>query len=597
MSEERRLVTILFADVSGSTALGETLDPEDLRALLTRYYAIARDVVAEYGGTIEKFIGDAVMAVFGLPTAHGDDAERALGAALDLRDRVRADPRLGDRLPIRLGVASGDVVARRDAAAGEDFLITGDAVNVAARLQQGADPWAIQVTDRTTRAARGFKFGPLADLDAKGKSRPIPSRPLLGRGRSERARLPMIGRDADLAQLELVARRVFTERRPFLVTVVASAGTGKTRLVEALLERLPELGPAGTVAIAQCLPYGQRLTYWPLRAVLHHLVGTDDDCSPADLRRAVEAWLTDHDVPDAQAVGSALLATVGAADLEVVDRAAIFAAWRTALEAAAAGGPLTLILEDLHWSSDSLLDLLESLVQPRADLPILIVAIARPELLDRRANWGSGRRNVLTLALEPLPGPDIAVLVEHLVEGASPEIVDEVVARAEGNPFYAGEIVRALVEQVGSPLEPGAAREALKRLPDTVQATLLARLDLLDGAERRVLQLGSVFGRSFSAAGVAALDPELGTAGRGDHRPADRSGPGPPVRGARSRLPPHPDPRGGVRHAAARRARPAARAGGRVAGRARRGPPRGRRGTHRRPRPRGRHPGDRAGPR
>ncbi len=510
MSEERRLVTILFADVSGSTALGETLDPEDLRALLTRYYAIARDVVAEYGGTIEKFIGDAVMAVFGLPTAHGDDAERALGAALDLRDRVRADPRLGDRLPIRLGVASGDIVARRDAAAGEDFLITGDAVNVAARLQQGADPWAIQVTDRTTRAARGFKFGPLADVDAKGTSRPIPSRLLLGRGRAERARLPMVGRDADLAQLELVARRVFTERRPFLVTVVASAGTGKTRLVEALLERLPEIGTAGTVATAQCLPYGQRLTYWPLRAVLHHLVGTDDDWSPADLRRAVEGWLTDHDVPDAQAVGSALLATVGAADLEVVDRAAIFAAWRTALEVAAAGEPLTLILEDLHWSSDSLLDLLESLVQPRADLPILIVAIARPELLDRRANWGSGRRNVLTLALEPLPGPDIAVLVEHLVEGASPEIVEEVVARAEGNPFYAGEIVRALVEQVGSPLEPGAAREALKRLPDTVQATLLARLDLLDGAERRVLQLGSVFGRSFSAAGVAALDPELG---------------------------------------------------------------------------------------
>jgi len=509
MSEERRLVTVLFADVSGSTALGESLDPEDLRALLTRYYAVARDVVAEYGGTIEKFIGDAVMAVFGLPTAHGDDAERALGAALDLRDRVRADPRLGERLPIRLGVASGDIVARRGAAAGEDFLITGDAVNVAARLQQGADPWTIQVTDRTARAARGYKFGPLTALEARGKSQPIPSRPLLGRGRAERARLPMIGRDADLAQLELVARRVFTERRPFLVTVVAPAGTGKTRLVEALLDRLPELGPAGTVAVAQCLPYGQRLTYWPLRAVLHHLVGTDDDVSPAELRRAVEAWLLDHDVPDAQAVGNALLATVGAGDLEVVDRAAIFAAWRTALEAAAAGGPLTLILEDLHWSSDSLLDLLESLVQPRADLPILIIAIAWPELLDRRANWGSGRRNALSLALEPLPGPDVAVLVEHLVEGVAPEIVEEVVARADGNPFYAGEIVRALVEQVGSPLEPGAAREALKRLPDTVQATLLARLDILDSDEGRMLQLGSVFGRSFSPAGIAALDPQL----------------------------------------------------------------------------------------
>jgi class 3 adenylate cyclase len=184
MSEERRLVTILFADVSGSTALGESLDPEDLRALLTRYYAVARDVVAEYGGTLEKFIGDAVMAVFGLPTAHGDDAERALGAALDLRDRVRDDPRLGERLPIRLGVASGDIVARRDAAAGEDFLVTGDAVNVAARLQQGADPWAILATDRTARAARGFKFGSVVQLEAKGKAQPIAARGLLGRGRA-----------------------------------------------------------------------------------------------------------------------------------------------------------------------------------------------------------------------------------------------------------------------------------------------------------------------------------------------------------------------------------------------------------------------------
>ncbi|MFI5261153.1 MAG: adenylate/guanylate cyclase domain-containing protein [Candidatus Limnocylindrales bacterium] len=509
MTEERRLVTILFADVIGSTALGESLDPEELRALLTRYYGHARDVVGEYGGTLEKFIGDAVMAVFGLPVAHGDDAERALGAAIDLRDRVRDDPRLGDRLPIRLGVASGDIVARRDAAAGDDFMVTGDAVNVAARLQQGADPWAIQVTDRTARAARGFKFGPLAELEARGKARPVPARRLIGRGREQRARLPMIGRDADLAQLELVARRVFTERRPFLVTVVAPAGTGKTRLVEALLERLPALGPASAVAIAQCLPYGQRLTYWPLRAVLQHLVGTDDAASPDEFRHAVGSWLRAQAVDDAEAVGRALLATVGAADLEVVDRAALFGAWRTALEAAATAGPLTLILEDLHWSSDSLLDLLDSLVQPRADLPILIVAIARPELLDRRASWSGGRRNALSLALEPLPPADVATLVEHLVEGVSPEIVEEVVARADGNPFYAGEIVRALIEQVGAPLEPSAAHEALKRLPDTVQATLLARLDLLDGAERRMLQLGSVFGRSFGLPGIVALDESI----------------------------------------------------------------------------------------
>ncbi|HEX7474212.1 MAG TPA: adenylate/guanylate cyclase domain-containing protein, partial [Candidatus Limnocylindrales bacterium] len=357
MTEERRLVTILFADVRGSTALGESLDPEDLRALLSRYYAISREVVADYGGTIEKFIGDAVMAVFGLPIAHGDDAERALRAALDIRDRVRDDPRLGERLPIRLGVASGEVVARRDAAEGQDFLITGDAVNVAARLQQGADAWAILVAERTASSAGGFRFGLAVGLDAKGKSVPVPARALLGRADRARRRLPMIGREADLQQLELVARRVFTERRPFLVSVVAPAGTGKTRLLEALLDRLPELDPNAKVAVAQCLPYGQRLTYWPLRAVLHRLTATTDDTPPDRLRSTTEAWLRDRGVADAAGVAGSLLATVGAADLEVVDRMALFGAWRTAVEAAAADGPLALVLEDLHWSSDSLLDL------------------------------------------------------------------------------------------------------------------------------------------------------------------------------------------------------------------------------------------------
>ena len=509
MTEERRLVTILFADVRGSTALGESLDPEDLRALLSRYYGIAREVVADYGGTIEKFIGDAVMAVFGLPVAHGDDAERALGAAMDLRDRVRDDPRLGERLPIRLGVASGEVVARRDAAEDQDFLITGDAVNVAARLQQGGDAWSITVADRTATSAGGFRFGPAVGVDAKGKAVAIAARSLLGRAARARRRLPMIGRDADLMQLELVARRAFTERRPFLVSIVAPAGTGKTRLLEALVDRLPDLAGNATVALAQCLPYGQRLTYWPLRAVLHRLTGTTDDTAPDALRSITEAWLRDRGVLDATAVAGQLLATVGAADLEVVDRTLLFGAWRTALEAAASDGPIALVLEDLHWSSDSLLDLIDSIVQPRGELPILIVALARPELLERRPTWSGGRRNALSLALDPLSAPDVATLVEHLVEGASPHVIEAVVERADGNPFYAGEIARTLVEQVGPSLDPAAVREALFRLPDTVQATVLARLDLLDPADRRMLQVGAVFGRSFLPRGVAAVEPSL----------------------------------------------------------------------------------------
>ncbi len=510
MTEERRLVTILFADVRGSTTLGESMDPEDLRALLGRYYSIAREVIAEYGGTLEKFIGDAVMAVFGLPVAHGDDASRALGAALDLRDRVRSDPRLGERLPLRLGVASGEVVARRDAAAGEDFLITGDAVNTAARLQQDAEPWSIVVADRTALSAGDFFFGAATRVDARGKAVPVTARLLLGRRSRSRRHLPMIGRDADLLQLELIARRVVTERRPFLVSIVAPAGTGKTRLVEALLDRLPEIGgDGGTVAIAQCLPYGQRLTYWPLRSVLERFVGIDDDMSPDVARQATTDWLASHDVEDASVVADALLATIGVTEVGNVDRAVLFSAWRTALEAAAANGPLTLVLEDLHWSSDSLLDLLDSLVQPRPDLPILIIAVARPELLERRASWSGGRRNSLSLALEPLGAPDIATLVSHLVEGVSPDVIEAVVERADGNPFYAGEIVRALVEQAGPALDGKVARETLQRLPDTVQATVLARLDLVSSEERRVLQVGSVFGRGFVLAGIVALDPSL----------------------------------------------------------------------------------------
>ena len=279
MSDERRVVTVLFADVTGSTALGETLDPEDLRALLSRYYAIAKDVVAAHGGTVEKFIGDAVMAVFGLRRAHGDDAVRALSAAMELRDRVRSDPRLGERMPIRLGVNTGDVVASRDLGS-DDFLVTGDAVNVAARIQQTASPWSVVAGERTVRAARSeFRFGAPQRVDAKGKSEPLSVFELLGRAHSIAGRGPIFGRDADLAQMDLVARRAFDEQRPFLVSVIAPAGTGKTRVLEEFLDHLRESAPEARVAVAQCLPYGQRLTYWPLRAVLFRIVGVDEDRS------------------------------------------------------------------------------------------------------------------------------------------------------------------------------------------------------------------------------------------------------------------------------------------------------------------------------
>src|SRR4029077_8898559 len=262
MPEDRRVVTVLFADVTGSTALGETIDPEDTRAVLGRYYAIARDVISEHGGTLEKFIGDAVMAIFGIPQAHGDDAERGLAAALTLRERVAKDPETA-ALMLRIGVNTGEVVAARETDAG-DFLITGDAVNVAARLQQHAEPGAILAGERTRRAVSAFRFADEQAIVVKGKREPIVGSVLLDRLTERRvARAPFLGRDRDLAQLDLVAQRAFGERRPQLVTITAPAGAGKSRLVEEFATRLPDAG--ATVATAQCLPYGAAVTFLPLR--------------------------------------------------------------------------------------------------------------------------------------------------------------------------------------------------------------------------------------------------------------------------------------------------------------------------------------------
>jgi class 3 adenylate cyclase len=506
MAEERRLVTVLFADVVGSTAMGEALDPEDVRALLARLFSIATEAVERHGGRVEKFIGDAIMAVFGVPTAHEDDAARALYAAIELRDRVRADPALGDRVPIRLGVNGGEVIASRESDV-RTFLVTGDPVNVAARLQQAADPWTILVGERTVRAVgERFRFGPARDVEAKGKAAPVAARELQGANTTrQRRRSRIVGRDADLDQLQLVARRTFEERRPFLVSIVAPAGVGKSRLLEEFLDRLD---PAVRVATAQCLPYGQRLTYWPMRAILLSIVGLGDDAVPDDVRAASAAFLRDAGEPDAERTAELLAATIGASEVEG-DRIALFAAWRRLVEVAADRAPLVLVVEDLHWSSDSLLDLVESMLQPRADVPLVMIALARPELLDRRPGWGGGRRNSISIALEPLPSAAVAALVEDLLERPSPEIVDAVVARAEGNPFYAGEIVRSLVDRLGPAPDPGAVAGAIAALPDTIHATVLARLDALAPVARRVVQLGAVLGRTFEPRAIPAIDPEL----------------------------------------------------------------------------------------
>jgi len=500
MPEERRLVTVLFADVVGSTSLGESLDPEDVRGLLGRLFALADDVIGSHGGTLEKFIGDAIFAVFGMPQAHGDDPERALAAAIQLRDRAREDDILRERLPIRLGINTGEVVATADHSRG-DFLVVGDAVNVAARLQQAAEPWEILCSERTARAAgTSFSFGPPLDLSVRGRDVTVAAHIVLGRAVAPpRRRSPIVGRESDLAQLELIAHRAFTERRPFLVSVTALPGIGKSRLIQEFVERLE--APSTRVAFAQCLPYGQRLTYWPLRGLLLELLGLDDQVAGGELVRELEGWLRDANAPGPPEVARVIAATIGIGDEEVSDVARLQEAWLALIAAAAQREPVLIIIEDIHWASDSLLDLLEHLIQPRAELPLLVVALARPELLERRRAWGAGRRNYLSLSLEPLGNDDVVEVVSQLLEHADPAITALAVERGDGNPLFIGEIVRAVVER-------GEARE-LPQMPDTVQGIVLARLDLLDPASRRLLQVGSVFGRSFREGGIVAVEPDL----------------------------------------------------------------------------------------
>jgi tetratricopeptide (TPR) repeat protein len=460
------------------------------------------------------------MAVFGLPAAHDDDAARAAASALALRDRVRDDPGLGDRLPIRLGLSTGEVVAAMGGE-GRDFLVTGDAVNVAARLQQGAASWEIVCSERTARAAGdGFAFGPVLEVEARGKAAPLRAQRLEGAAEARpRVRLPFLGRDADVAQLELTAGRAIREQRPYLITITAPAGTGKTRLLEEFLERLPELHPEARVVTAQCLPYGQRLTYWPLHALLRQLLDLLEGVDADRMREAALTWLEAAGDASPRRTSELLAATFGAAEGEPIDRSELFSAWRSAIETAAGQRPLVVVVEDLHWSSDSLLDLIEIILQPRGEAALLMIVLARPELLDRRPSWGGGRRNYVSLALEPLDDLAISALVDFLLRGPPTEVVQVVVSRAEGNPFYAGELARTIQERAVSLADPAAVEALIATLPDTVHATVLARLDLLPAAPRRTLQLGAVMGRSFTMAGVVALAPEMTdeAAGAVDH--------------------------------------------------------------------------------
>ena len=518
--QERRVVTALFADLAGSTALGELLDPEDFRELLGELFDLINSEVERFGGTTEKYAGDAVLAVFGNPQAHEDDPERAVRTALAVRDRFgsfaeRVEGRHGAKVGLRVGVNTGDVVAGRDAATRGELMVSGDAVNVAARLQQLAEPGEVLVGQRTQAAtARTIEYRRHEDLNAKGKREPLPAWVALAATRLPASTprgfagltAPLVGRNEELALLDAVAARVERERVPQLVTLFGPAGVGKSRLLTELVQRLD---PAH-VLIGRCLPYGEGITYWPLAEVAKTHAGVLDndpaDTALAKLRAAIES------VVPAEHAGSALDAaawTIGFSlpGTPVTDsdpRQALLRleeGWARYVEALGREQIAIVAVEDVHWASSPLLDLIERLAETLTGTRVLLVCTARLELLEMRPSWGAGKQNATTLSLTPLAPAEAAELVSSILGEVPGEIRDRVLAHAEGNPFYVEEMLNMLIEQGVLERRNGgwASAEGLKdvAIPDSVHGVIAARIDLLDASARDALRRCSVVGRNF----------------------------------------------------------------------------------------------------
>ena len=514
-SEELKVVTVLFADITGSTALGERLDPEGLKEVTGAFFAAMRVEIEAEGGTVEKFIGDAIMAAFGVPRVHEDDPARALRAALRMRARLHElnamlTERYGVALELRMGINTGSVMAVIDPRPGE-ALATGDAVNAAARLEQAAEPGQVLVAERTAQAARHFHFGPAKLLEVRGKAEPLRAVELvteqpLTEGTLSSTRAPLVGRGRELDLLTATYRRTVDEGRPHLVTLYGEAGVGKSRLVGELLAALESAEPAPTRA-ARPLPR--------LRGGHQLLVaGRDPQGARAHARQR-----HGRARPHARARRRPRRRSTGgrrrrpgrgrrAAHRE--HRPGRGPAARTAARRSCAPrrsspgarssrrwprrAPAVIVVEDLQWADAALLELLED-VAAHAEGPLLLLTTARPELTTRRPTWGGGRRSFTGLGVEPLDAADSARLARLLLGDASDRDREAIVARAEGNPFFLEEIVRT--------------RGTGDELPDTVQAALAARVDLLPADEKRALQAAAVVGRVFwpGAVGeVAALE-------------------------------------------------------------------------------------------
>jgi class 3 adenylate cyclase len=500
VGEERRIVSVLFVDLVGFTARAEKLDPEDVRDFLTPYHEHVRSELERFGGTVEKFVGDAVMGVFGAPTAFGDDPERAVRAAIAVRDWAGEE-----RLEIRIAVNTGEAIVALAASPGRgEAMVTGDVVNTAARLQTAAPVGGVLVGDETYASTRtSIEYRPAQPITAKGKAAPVRAwlalKALGQPGERPLQRVPMIGRDGELGVLIGIWKRVSEERRPHLVTVFGPAGIGKSRLTLEFAEDVA--GRDGRALRGRTSPYGSTSPYSAFAQHVKQVARVFDSDDPEEARAKLEATVAElvEAEPEAHAAHLAMLLGLGEGD-EVADRETLFFSARVLTEALASDRPTLLIFEDIHWADQALLDLIEVLAARVRDRPLMLLALARPELLSERPGWGGGLPAYTALPLEPLAESSARELAERLLAraGETTNPIDAVARTAEGNPLFIEELVASLAERTTT--DAGV-------LPTSIRAIVSARLDGLPPEERSVLVDASVVGRIFWRGAVARMEP------------------------------------------------------------------------------------------
>jgi len=524
---ERKIATVLFADLAGSTAVGERLDVEIHQVLMNAYLDAMREEAEATGGTVEQFVGDAVLAVFGVPVAREDDADRAVGAARAMVARLeRLNETLfrrhGLEFGLRVGVNTGEVVLAAGSGLGR---LAGDALNVGARLSQQAPVGGVLVSEQTAAASRRFIFEPIGKLELRGRTEPIAALEVVGETEVGRGhvigRAPMVGRDHELGVLSSLWARVVGEGRPYLVTIFGVAGIGKSRLAEDFAVQRDQLRNVTTL-FGRCRPYGEDAAFGAFAEILGSLAGIDDgdstDFAVAKIGALVDSLDGRIGPPPEDAVEALRYsAGISGAPSPLSDalarqvRSAINGAWRWLLGSLAARGPVVVRVEDLHWADPAMLDLLEHLAD-RVTGPILFVCPARPTLLDSQPTWGSGKQHSSSMLLDPLSGTESRRLVSSLLSGGGlpQEVATRIIDRADGNPFFIEEIIRGLVDD-GSIVRDGGDGWRLARdlasveIPTTVQAVISARIDLLDITSKRALQCAAVVGRTFWSGALAHL--------------------------------------------------------------------------------------------